>query len=137
MHESKLLSLLTHPCIFYQIKTPFRRNSVLLTGHHATPVVTLFFSLTHVTCTALHHTVVISCSTGVTYRTLRHASGHLVIYWECYIFERALFYSQVCFTLYSFLLFQGFPGASSSTSKLVGFMLIFKTLLSPDYLFES
>ena len=91
MHKSKLLSLLTHPYISYQIKTPFRRNSVLLTGHHTAPVVTLFFSLTHVTCMALHHTLVIRCSTSVTYRTLCHASGDLVIYHECYGFERAFF----------------------------------------------
>ena len=49
----------------------------------------LFFSLTHITCMALHHTVVIRYSTSVTYRTLTHASGHLVIYCKCYGFERA------------------------------------------------
>ena len=89
--ESKLLSLLTHPYISYQIKTPFRRSSVLLTGHHAAPVVTLFFRVIHVTCMALHHTVVIRHSTSVTYGTLCHSSGHLVIYRECYGFQRAFF----------------------------------------------
>ena len=118
--ESKLLSLLTHPYISYQIKTPFRRSSVLLTGHHAAPVVTLFFRVIHVTCMALHHTVVIRHSTSVTYGTLCHSSGHLVIYRECYGFQRAFFYSQAFFTLHFFLLFQGFPGARSSTSKLAG-----------------
>ena len=103
---------------FYQLKTPFQRNSVLLTGHHATPVVTLFFGLAHVTCMALHHTVVISYSTSVTYRTLCHASGHLLIYCECYRFERAFFTLRRFFTLHSFLLFQGFHVAGSSVSKL-------------------
>ena len=86
MHEGKLLSLLTHPYISYQIiKTTFPRNSVLLKGHHAASVVTLFFSLIHVTCMALHY------STSGTYRILCHASDHLVIYCECYGFSRALF----------------------------------------------
>ena len=68
MHESKPLSLLTHPCTFYQIKSPF----------------------------------------------------YLVTCRECYWFEIELF------TLKRFLpwvpsgFFQGFPGASSSTSKLAG-----------------
>ena len=79
------------------MKAPFRRNSALRMGHHAVPVVTLFFSLTHVTCMALHYTAVIRHSTSVTYGTLCHASGHLVIYRECYGFERAFF------TLRSFL----------------------------------
>ena len=75
-----------HLYISYQIKTLFRRNSVLLMGHHAIPVVTLFFSHTHVICMALHYTVVIRYSPSVTYRTLCHASGHLVLYRECYGF---------------------------------------------------
>ena len=95
------------------------RNSALLMGHYATPVVTLFFSLTHVNCMALHHTVVIRYSTSLTHRALCHASSHLVIYRKCYRFE-SIFYSQAFSTLQSFLLFQGFPGASSSTSKLAG-----------------
>ena len=43
----------------------------------------LAFSLTHVTCVALHHIVVIRSSTSVTYRTLSHPSGHQVVYREC------------------------------------------------------
>ena len=85
------LSLLTHLYIFYQIETPFWRNSVLLTRHRATPVVTLFFNLTHVTYVTRHHPVVIRYSTSVTYRTLCHASDHLLIYCGCYTFERAYF----------------------------------------------
>lgn len=53
---------------------------------------------------------------------LCHASGHLVIYHECYGFEGAFL------TLRHFLpcnlscfFFQGFPGAGSSTAKLAGF----------------
>ena len=66
---------------------------MLLTGHHVVPVVTLFFSLTHVICMALLLTVVIRCSASVTYRILIYASGHLVIYRECYGFDRVFFYS--------------------------------------------
>ena len=65
MHESKLLSLLPDQCIFSQIKTFFRRNSVLLTGYHIEPVATLFFNLTRVTCKILHHKVVQRYSTSV------------------------------------------------------------------------
>ena len=43
------LSLLAHPYIFLLDKTPFWRNSALLTRRHATSLVTLFFVLTHVT----------------------------------------------------------------------------------------
>ena len=83
--------LLAHLYISYHITHLFRRNSVLLTGYHAAPVVTLFFSHAHVTCMALHHTVVIRYSPSVIYRTLYHASGHLVLYGECYGFERERF----------------------------------------------
>ena len=67
-----------------------------LTGHHAMPLVTLFFGIT--------------MSLG----------NLLVIYRNCYGFERGFF------TLRHFLLctpsccFQGFPGAGSSTPKLAG-----------------
>ena len=43
-----------------------KNSCVLRTGQHAAPVVTLCFSLTHVTCMALYHTVVIRYSTSVT-----------------------------------------------------------------------
>ena len=52
---------------------------MLLTGHHATPVVILVFSLINVTCIALHHTtpmllvLVIRHSTSVTYG--KHATS--------------------------------------------------------------
>ena len=46
---------------------------------------------THVTCMALHHTVVICYSTSITYWTPCHASRHLVIYPKCYGYERAFF----------------------------------------------
>ena len=101
--------MLTYPYISYQISL-----------FHAAPVVTLFFSLTHVSWIALHHTVVIRYSTSVTYWVLCHASVHLMIYRECYRFERAFFPLRRFFTLHSFLPFQGFPGAGSSTSKLPG-----------------
>ena len=45
----------------------------------------------------------------VTYRTLCYASFHLVIYHECYRFERVFFYSQAFFILHSFLLFSRLP----------------------------
>ena len=91
MHKSKQLALLTHPCIFLLHKNSFSEKLRVLTRNHAAPVVTLFSSLTHVICMALHHTVVIRYSTSVSYRTLCNASGHLVIYRECYGFERSFF----------------------------------------------
>ena len=45
-----------------------------------------------------------------------HASGHLAIYHESYKFERAF----LTFVFYHFFR-SGFPGAGSSTSKLVEF----------------
>ena len=54
-------------------------------------MVTLFFSLTHVTYVTLHHTVVIRHSTSISYGTLYRASGHLVIYSDCYGFKRVFF----------------------------------------------
>ena len=91
--------LLAHLYISYHITPLFRRNSVLLTGYHAAPVVTLSFSHAHVTCMALHHTVVISYSPSVINRTLYHASGHLVLYSECYGFERERFLLSGAFYL--------------------------------------
>ena len=79
----------------------------------------LVFSLTHVTCMALH-TVVIRYSTSVTWGMLRYASGHLVIYHECYRFERALFTLRGVLPCIPSCFFQGFPGASISTSKSAG-----------------
>ena len=118
-YESELLSLLTHTYIFYQIKTPFQRSSVLLTGNHSTLVVTLFFSLTHVTCIALHHS-----GHQVLHQVLHQVSHQVLCQWSPGDLPQVLriwesdFYYQVFFTLHSFLLFQGFPGASSSNSKL-------------------
>ena len=83
---------------------------------------------------ALCHTVVIRYSASVTYKTQCHANGQLVIYRECYGFERVLF------TLWRFLIPSCFfksslGGAGSSTSKLAGSRDM--TRARPDYLFES
>ena len=73
----------------------------------------------------------------VTYRRPCHASGHLVIYCECYGFERAFF------TLKRFLLytpscwFQGLPGAGSLTLKLAGLHADLQNIAQPNYLFKS
>ena len=64
-------------CVSYE--TPCRASGLLV------------FSLTHVTCIALHHTVVIRYSTSGAYGTLCHVSDHLVIYSEYYGFERESF----------------------------------------------
>ena len=56
----------------------------------------------------------------VTYRTSCHASGHLMIYRECYGFERAYFTLRHFSPHNSSCWFQGFLGAGSSTSKLAG-----------------
>ena len=74
----------------------FQRNTVLLIRHHAAPVVTLFFSLAYVNRMTLRHTLVIRYSTSVTYRTVFHASGHLVVYGVCCRFEKA-FFTLRCF----------------------------------------
>ena len=58
------------------------------------------------------------CYHHVTYRTLCHASSHLVIYHDCYGFERALFTRKYFLPYNPSCWFQGFPGAGSSTSKL-------------------
>ena len=85
-------------------KTPFWRNFVLLTRYHATPVVILFFNPTHVTYVTSHHTVVTRYVIIVTYGTSCHTIGHLMMYCECYEFERAFFilrhfllYTSSCF----------------------------------------
>ena len=93
---------------------------MLLTGDHATPLITLFFSLTHVTCMTLHHTVVIMYSTSVTYGTLYHSRGHLVIYRECYGFEIAFLTLKRFLPCTHSCFFQRFLCAGSSTSKLAG-----------------
>ena len=76
---------------FYQIKSSFFKETLLLMRHHAAPVVTLFFSLAYVNRMTLRHTLVIRYSTSLTYRRVFHASGHLVIYRLCYRFEKAFF----------------------------------------------
>ena len=58
-------------------------------------IYSLLLCLTHVTYVTLHHIVVIRYSTHVTYRTLYHASGDLLIYCECYRFERVFLLSGV------------------------------------------
>ena len=108
------------PVHFFVRQKLFLRETLLLMGHHAAPVVTLLFSLTHVTCMALHYTVVIRYITSVTYKMLCHASGHLVINCECYWYERAIFTLSRFLAYIPSCWFQGFPGASSSTSKLAG-----------------
>ena len=73
-------------------------ETLCLTRRHAVPLVTFFWC---------HH---------VMYRTTCHASGHLVIYRECYGFERA-FFTRRCFLPYTpSCWFQSFHGAASSTS---------------------
>ena len=86
-HKSKLSSLLTHPRIFFISQKPVL--TLWLKGRHAMLVVTLFFSVT----------------SGVTYGTLCQASGHLVIYHECYEFERASFTLKFFFYLALLLAF--------------------------------
>ena len=54
-------------------------------------MVTLFFNPTHVTHVTTHHTVAIRYSASATCEALCHASGHLVIYRECYGYDRAFF----------------------------------------------
>ena len=132
----RLLSLSIH---LYQIKTPFRRNSVLLTRHHATPIVTLFFVEAMFLCDITLH----SC----------HQVQH-----QCYLREimprqwslgdlprmlrisENVFYSQAFFylaLLHSFLLFKASLGPAVQPQSQKGFMLIFETQPRPDYLFES
>ena len=65
----------------------------------------MFFSL-------IHHTVVIRCSTSVSYGTLCHASGHLVIYHECYGFQREFFTSRCFLPCTPFCFFKASLGPS-------------------------
>ena len=51
---------------------------------------------------------------------LCYDSCHLVIYCECCGFERAVFTLRHFFFCTTSCFFQGFPGASSSTSELAG-----------------
>ena len=113
-HKSKLSSLLTHPRIFFISQKPLL--TLWLKGRHAMLVVTLFFSVT----------------SGVTYGTLCQASGHLVIYHECYEFERA------SFTLKFFFLpctpscfFKAFLRPAVQPEAHQGFMFIFGTKPRP------
>ena len=87
MQFMSLPSLMDYFEDFEQIwKTSFGETP-WLTGHHITPLVTLFFYY--------HH---------VTYRMPCHVGGHLVILpWVQWIWE-SIFLSQVCFALHSFLL---------------------------------
>ena len=77
---------------------------------------------------ALHHRVVIRYSTSVTYRTLCHAT--MVTWWSIASATdlRERFLLSRVFTLYSFLLFQGFPGSCSSTWKFSGLHADFQIL---------
>ena len=70
-------------------KNSFQRNSVLLTRHHARPVVNLCFNPIHVTYVTPHNTAITRYV--ITYGTWYHASGHMMMYRECYGFERAVF----------------------------------------------
>ena len=72
-------------------KNSFQRNS----GTYGTP----YHAIVH---------FVFWCH-DATYRTPCHSSGHLVIYRECYVFERTFLYSQAIFTLHSLLLFPRLP----------------------------
>ena len=82
-----LSALVNYLLILSKFKKTCFGETLWLKGHHAAPLVTLFFYY--------HH---------VTYRTPCHASGHLVILpWQLRIWE-SVFYSQAFFTLHSFLL---------------------------------
>ena len=53
---------------------------MLLTRHHATPVVTLFFNPTHDTYVTPHHTAVTRYVIIVTYEMSYRAGGHMMMY---------------------------------------------------------
>ena len=89
-----------------------------LTGHHATPEATLFFYY--------HH---------VTYRTPCHASGHLVIYRECYRFQRAFFTLRRFFTLHSFLLISRHPWGLQFNLKVIRVSCWYFRNIAPAQLF--
>ena len=76
------------------------------------------------------------CYHHVTYRTTCHTSGHLVIYRECYGFERAFFTLRCFLPCTPSCYFQDLSGAGSLTLRLAG-LLIFETYPRPSYLFQS
>ena len=100
-------------------------------------MVILFYSLTHITCMALHHTVVIRYSTSVTYRTICHTSGHLVIYRECCGFERTFSTLRYFLPCTPSCFFEASLGSAAQPESYQDFMLIFETYSLPDCLFES
>ena len=113
----KVSFLLTHPCITYQIQTPFRWNFVLLMGHHAPPMVTLFLSLTHVTCMALHQQR--SSGTAPVLLTAHYATP--VVTWLSTMSGEDLtehFLLSDVFSLALFSAFSRLPWGDSSASKL-------------------
>ena len=85
------LLILNSLCISYHIKTPFQRNSVLLTGHHAAPVLTLYFKHQ---C-YLQDTMPCQWSSGDLPRVLR--------------ISESVFYSQAFFILHTFRHFSRLP----------------------------
>ena len=97
---------------------------MLLRGPHVAPLVTLFFSLTQVTCMALHHTA--QWSSGAAPVLLKgHYATPVVTWWSTrsatdlreHFWLSGIFYSAI----FPVFFFQGFPGASNSTAKLAGF----------------
>ena len=66
----------------------------------------------------------------VTYRTTCHTSGHLVIYRECYGFERAFFTLRFFLPCTPSCYFQGLSGAGSLTLKLPGFHADLRNIFS-------
>ena len=66
----------------------------------------------------------------VTYRTTCHTSGHLVIYRECYGFERAFFTLRCFLPCTPSCYFQGLSGARSLTLKLPGFHADLRNIFS-------
>ena len=119
--------------LFYQTKTPFRRTLCYLRDTMPRQCSPCFFSHTHVSCMALHHTVVIRF-----YRTPYQASDHLVIYRECYGFERAFFLISGVFYLALLpAVSEASLGPAVQPQSQQGFMLIFETQPRPGYLFES
>ena len=66
----------------------------------------------------------------VIYRTTCHTSGHLVIYGECYGFERAFFTLKCFLPCTPSCYFQGVSGAGSLTLKLPGFHADLRNIFS-------
>ena len=104
-----LPALINYFADFEQIKKLLLEKLRNLTGRYATPEVTLHFYY--------HH---------VTYRTPCHASGHLVIYRECYG-------GVFCLTLLP-ASFKAYLGAGNSTSRLAGLHNDLRNI-APDRLF--